>query len=110
MQRPTDQNDNFSLNDVGITHPSNDAFIKIDEAGKIFIMSEPNLGVIFDPSNGSISWFGDKVNVVTKQDEGFKWNNLTFNPAATNYAEPTFTYKKDVINNLYDDFERYLDS
>jgi hypothetical protein len=109
MQKPIDQNDNFSLNDVGLTHPSNNAFIKIDESGNIFIMSEPNLGIIIDPSQGSINLVGDKANITTNQDEGFKWNNLTFNPAATNYAEPTFTYKKEVTNSLYDDFERFLD-
>lgn len=98
----------FDLKDVGVTHPDNDAFIKIDGSGRIYIMSQPNLGIVIDPSKQSISFVGDTVKVVTKEDEGFKWNNMSFNPRAVSYAEPTLTYSKDVVNNIYDDVDRFL--
>lgn len=108
MQRPSAIDNKFDLNDVGITHPNNDAFIKIDKTGRIYIMSQPNLGIVIDPSKQTIGFVGDSVKVVTKEDEGFKWNNLSFNPKATNYSEPTFTYSKNVINHIYDDVDRFL--
>lgn len=100
--------DRFELSDVGITHPNNDAFIRIDRAGRIHIMSQPNLGIIIDPATQTVAFVGDKVKVVTKEDEGFKWNNLSFNPRSVNYAEPTFTIAKEAINHIYDDVDRFL--
>lgn len=99
----------FGLNDVGLTHPENKAFIRIDKAGRIYIMSQPNLGIIIDPAKQSISFISDKVNVITKEDEGFKWNEMFFNGAATNFAEPTFVYGKTVSPDVFDHVEDYLD-
>jgi hypothetical protein len=102
-------NDKFELKDVGITHPDNDAFIKIDEGGRIYIMSQPNLGIVIDPSRQSVAFVGDRIKMITKDDEGLKWNNLSFNPQAFNFAEPTFLYSKDTTNFIYDDIDRFLD-
>lgn len=101
--------DRFELKDVGITHPDNDAFIRIDEGGRIYIMSQPNLGIVIDPARQSIAFVGDKIKMITKEDEGLKWNNLNFNSQATNFAEPTFTYSKDTTNFIYDDIDRFID-
>lgn len=101
--------DRFDLKDVGITHPDNDAFIKIDSAGRIYIMSQPNLGIVIDPSRQTIAFVGDSVKMITKDDEGLKWNGLTFNPQATNFAEPTFLHTKELTNFIYDDVDRFLD-
>lgn len=98
----------FELNDVGLTHPHNNAFIKIDEDGRIFIMSEANLGIVIDPSNQTVAFVGNKVKVISKEEEGFVWNNMSFNPKATNYAEPTFAINKEVTNYVFDDVERFL--
>lgn len=108
MKRPDLSSEKFYLKDVGITHPDNNAFIKIDSAGRIYIMSEPNLGIVMDPSRQTIAFVGDKVKVITKEDEGFCWNNFSFNPQATNFAEPTFLYAKNVTNFIYDDVDRFL--
>lgn len=108
MKRIPSHSENFDLNDVGLNHPRNNAFIRIDDNGKIYIMSEPNLGIVIDPHRQSIAFVGDKVKVITKEDEGFSWNGLTFNPQATNYAEPTFTHSKNVTNFMFDDTERFL--
>lgn len=102
------RDDKFDLNDVGLTHPRNDAFIRIDEMGRIYIMSQANLGIVIDPSRETIAFVGDKVKVITKEDEGFCWNNFSFNPQANNYAEPTFLHSKNVTNYIYDDVDRYL--
>ena len=98
----------YELKDVGLTHPDNNAFVKIDSIGRIYIMSEPNLGIVIDPRTHSIAFIGDSVKMMTKPDEGLKWNNLTFNPQATNYAEPTFLEKKNTNMTIYDDVDRYL--
>lgn len=98
----------FGLKDVGLTHPDNDAFIKIDGQGRIYAMSAPNLGVVIDPVKQTITWFGDTVKVLTKEDEGFKWNTMSFNPRAVSFAEPTFVFSKEVVNHLYDDVDRFL--
>lgn len=108
MIRPTDFSEKFNLSDVGITHPDNDAFIRIDQSGRIFIMSEPNLGIVIDPARQSMAFVGDMVKVVTKEDDGFRWNNFAFNPRATQYSEPTFTYSKDTTNFIFDDVDRFL--
>lgn len=102
------KSEKFNLHEVGLTHIDNDAFIKIDDSGRIILMAQPNLGIIMDPSNQSISIMADSVKFITKQDEGLRWNNLSFNPKAFNYAEPTFLYSKDVVNRLYDDVDQYL--
>jgi hypothetical protein len=99
----------FELKDVGLTHPDNDAFIKIDASGRIYIMSQPNLGIVIDPARQSMAFFGDRIKMITNHDEGFKWNDLNFNPQATNFAEPTFLYSKDTTNFIYDDIDRFLD-
>lgn len=108
MKRIPQHSEKFDLNDVGLTHPRNDAFIKIDDSGRIYIMSEPNLGIVIDPARQSVAFVGDKVKVVTKEDDGFRWNDLSFNSQAVNYAEPTFTVPKETTNYLYDDVERFL--
>lgn len=108
MKRPDLSADKFNLNDVGLTHPRNNAFIRIDEGGRIYIMSEPNLGIVIDPARQTIAFVGDKVKVLTKEDEGFCWNNYSFNPQAVSYSEPTFLYSKNVTNFIYDDVDRYL--
>lgn len=103
-----DNQDRFDLRDVGLTHPDNSAFIKIDSSGRIYIMSQPNLGIVIDPARQTIAFVGDKVNVLTKEDEGLKWNGLSFNPQATNYAEPTFLYEKGTTNFIFDDIDRFI--
>ncbi len=101
-------NDRFDLHDVGLTHPDNNSFVKIDGSGRIYLMAGPNMGIVLDPVSQTVSLIGDTIKVVSKEDEGFKWNNVSFNPRAVSYAEPTFTYSKEVINHLYDDVDRFL--
>lgn len=98
----------FNDNEVGLTHPETPGFIKIADNGDIYIMCNPNVGIILSAAKESITLVGDTVKVVTKEDAGFKWNELSFNAKATKYSEPTFIIPKDPYSSIYDDIDNFV--
>lgn len=80
--------DLFGVREVGITHPDNNAYVKISDNGSIEIMGGTNFGIILDAKSRSINFYADTVNFHTKESGGLNWNRLSFNNRATKYTEP----------------------
>jgi hypothetical protein len=102
---------NFSRREVGLTHPDNSAFIRLNDRGDIEIFSGEELGIVISPSTRSISLFADVVKIYTKEDYGLRWNNKSFNYAGDVYNEPALveTSEKD-INSGFNYASYYLDN
>lgn len=80
----------FSVREVGITHPDNPGFIRICDNGDIEIMAGDGLSIVMNSRSRSISFVADSIKFITKKDGGLKWNRLTFNEKATGFSQPTF--------------------
>jgi hypothetical protein len=100
----------FGIREPGITHPDNDAFFKIADNGDMYAMGNGSTGIIVSPSQDTVFIIANKVKVVTKEDEGFRWNNLAFNPKGVTYSEPAFIYPKDHSGgSIYDGISYFVD-
>ena len=89
----------FSNREVGLTHPDNSAFIRITDSGCIEIFAAPGIGLIMNPNTRSISFFSDSIKFFSKEDDGLRWNEKSFNPAADTYNEPALLKTSDFSNN-----------
>lgn len=89
----------FSTREVGLNHPDNGGFIRINDAGEIEIFAAPGIGIVLSPSTRCISFFADSVKFYTREDDGFKWNNMSLNPSSDVYNEPAFVKTNDFYNN-----------
>lgn len=78
----------FSRREVGLNHPDNSAFIRITDTGAIEIFSGPELGIIISPETRSISIFADVVKIFSNEDNGMRWNKMSFNYAGDSFQEP----------------------
>lgn len=70
-----------------------------------------NFGIVISPVSRSISIFADVIKIQTKEDYGFRWNNMSLNYASDSYSEPTLvkTSEKE-INSGFNYAEYYLDA
>lgn len=112
FEKPYDlinKNNKFSNREVGITHPDNSSFIKIADNGDIQIMAQDGLGIIISASQHCIFLVADNIKLLTKEDEGLRWNNVAFNPKAVKYSEPAFIYPKNQTSGLYDGISDFVD-
>lgn len=100
----------FSKREVGLTHPDTSAFIRLNDRGEIEIFSGEELGIVISPQSKSISLFADVVKIFTKEDDGLRWNNMSFNYAGDTFNEPSLirTSEKE-YNSGYLHAEYYLD-
>lgn len=89
----------FSTREVGLNHPDTHAFVRINDSGEIEIFAAPGIGLVISPSTRSISFFADSVKFYTREDDGLKWNNMSFNPSSDIYNEPTFIKTNEFQNN-----------
>jgi len=101
----------FSRREVGLTHPDTSAFVRLNDRGDVEIFAGEELGIVISPSSKSISIFADVVKIVTKEDYGLRWNNMSFNYAADMYNEPSLvsTSQKE-YNSGFNYADYYLDS
>lgn len=74
-------------------------------------MLAKNCGIVISPSSRSISIFADVVKIHTKEDFGFRWNNMSLNYASDSYSEPALvkTSEKE-INSGFNYADYYLDA
>lgn len=100
----------FSKREVGLTHPDTSAFVRLNDRGEVEIFAGEELGIVISPQNRSISIFADVVKIVTKEDYGLRWNNMSFNYASDLYNEPSLvqTSEKE-YNSGYLYADHYLD-
>jgi hypothetical protein len=101
----------FSDREVGITHPDNSGFMRISDSGEIEIFAAPGVGLIINPNTRSISLYADSIKFYSREDDGLRWNEKSFNPASDVYNEPTFLKTNDFLNNpAYYRSTYYLDN
>lgn len=89
----------FSHREVGLTHPDNNGFIRITDSGSIEVFAAPGIGLIINPNTRSISFYADSIKFYSREDDGLRWNEKSFNPAADVYNEPALLKTSDFSNN-----------
>ena len=101
----------FSRREVGLTHPDTSAFVRLNDRGEGEIFAGEELGIVISPSTRSISIFADVVKIVTKEDYGLRWNNMSFNYSGDEFSEPSLvkTSQKE-INSGFNYANYYLES
>lgn len=102
--------DTFSANDVGLTNPYNDNFIKLGENGIIEIYAGNGTGIILNPNARSITFTADSIKFMTNKEDGMRWNDMSFNSQATSYTEPPLIpYEQETRPNAFRDLDDYLE-
>jgi len=98
----------FSRREVGLNHPDNDAFIRLNDDGDIEIFAAPGVGMVISATSKSISLFANKIRFFCSED-GLRWNNFNFNYSAVDYSQPTLV-KVDPrsIHTAQNDAHHYL--
>jgi len=112
IRRPSEiigNQNRFDNNEVGLTHPKNSSFIKLADNGDIYIMCNPNFGIVLNATRQSITFIGDTIKFITKNDQGLLWNELAFNAKASKYSEPTFIIPRDPYSSIYDNIDQFVD-
>lgn len=100
----------YSENEVGITHPDNNSFIRLNDRGDIEIFAAPGVGIIISGASRTITLHADSIRLQTKQD-GFRWNNYAFNYSATTYIEPCLVrLNMDKVHPAVGNIDYYLDN
>jgi hypothetical protein len=101
----------FSDREVGITHPDNSSFIRVSDGGAIEIFACPGVGIVVNPNTRSVSIFADSIKFYSKEDDGLRWNSMSFNPASDVYNEPSLVKTNPFANNpAYYDSVKYLNN
>ena len=78
----------FSRTEVGLNHPDMFSFIRLADNGDIEIMAAPGVGIIISAVTRSVSILADTLKIYTTEDDGIRWNNYSFNYAASDFTEP----------------------
>lgn len=89
----------FSNREVGITHPDHKGFIRIADSGEIEIFAAPGVGLILNPNTRSVAIVADSIKFFCREDDGLRWNDKSFNPAADVYNEPALLKTNEFLNN-----------
>lgn len=101
----------FSNREVGLTHPDTASFIRIADDGAIEIFACPGVGIVINPGTRSISMFADTIKFYSKDDDGLRWNSMSFNPASDAYNEPALIKTNEFeYNPAYYNSIRYLNN
>lgn len=112
FKRPSDllaDRDFYDKGEVGVTHPKTPAYVRLADNGDVEIIAAEGLGMVFHPANRSITIIADTIKLMTKDDDGLRWNQLAFNPKSTTFTEPTFL-SSDLfsIKDVFKDTDKYL--
>ena len=100
----------FSPREVGLTHPDNSSFIRLNDAGDVEIFSVPGVGIVISGATRTISIFADNIRLHTKED-GLKWNSMDFNYSSDSFAEPTLTKSNpDHYNPAFANMDFFIES
>jgi hypothetical protein len=83
----SDTNDYFIKEDeVALKHEVTGATVKLTDEGYVDIFAGPRVGIRMDPKTNSINFFGETINMITKnmnlitKPNKFIWNGYYFNP------------------------------
>lgn len=98
----------FSRREVGLNHPDNNSFIRLNDEGDIEIFATSGVGIVISASGRSISFFADKIRMFCSEN-GLRWNNFNFNYSAYDYSQPTLVQlDTKTINSAQNNAEHYL--
>jgi len=98
----------FSKREVGLNHPDNSSFIRLNDDGDIEIFAAPGVGMIISGASKTISLFADKIRFFCSEN-GLRWNNFNFNYSAIDYSQPTLVQiDHKSIHNAQNDAHHYL--
>jgi len=100
-----DQQDKFGHREVGITHPDVPGFVRIRDNEDIEIVASEGLAILMHPRNGTITFVADHINLMTRNEDGLRWNHVLFNSRATSFNEPTFITRNETVQEAYETFE-----
>lgn len=92
FQIPTEiirQQDNFGEREVGVTHPDKPSHVRLHDNGDVEITAGEGLSIIMHAGKRSITFVADEIKFLTKS-QSLRWNDLRFNPKATQFSQPTF--------------------
>ena len=104
LQRRTE----FSRREVGLNHPDNNSFMRLNDDGDIEIFATPGVGIVISASGRSISLFADKIKFFSSEN-GLRWNNFNFNYSASDYSQPTLVkLNMETINSGQNGADHYL--
>jgi hypothetical protein len=101
----------FSNREVGINHPDNSSFLRVTDAGEIEIFACPGVGIVINSNTRSVSIFADNIKFYSRDDDGLRWNGMSFNPASDMYNEPALIKTNSFSNNpAYHNATHFLDN
>ncbi len=98
----------FSRREVGLNHPDNHSFLRLNDDGDIEIFAAPGVGMVISGASKSISLFADKIKFFCSEN-GLRWNNFNFNYSAIDYSQPTLVQiDHKSIHSAQNDAHHYL--
>jgi hypothetical protein len=88
--------DMYRPNEVGVTHPTMPAFIRLKDNGDVEIVACEGCSIILHPAKRSITFVADSIKFLTKGGmQGMTWNGMAFNENANTFNEPTLVPVQD---------------
>jgi len=98
----------FSKREVGLNHPDNSSFLRLNDDGDIEIFAAPGVGIVISGASKSVSIFADKIRFFCSEN-GLRWNNFNFNYSAIDYSQPTLVeIDHRSIHSAQNDAHHYL--
>ncbi len=98
----------FSKREVGLNHPDNSSFLRLNDDGDIEIFAAPGVGIVISGASKSVSIFADKIRFFCSET-GLRWNNFNFNYSAIDYSQPTLVeIDHRSIHSAQNDAHHYL--
>lgn len=102
--------DVFDKREVGYTHPDNGAYIRLNDAGDVELVSGPGCAIVIS-SQGDITFIADEIHLITKPGNSIRWNLYEFNEASTLYSQPTLLpYRVSDRHSIYGGFSDFMES
>ena len=95
--------DLFASRETGLYHPDLFSYIKFNNRGQVEIFATAGVGIVLDSHSRSCNIYADSVKFFTKDIDGLRWNDKSFNPEATDFKEPAF------VQHLREDIAHHLD-
>lgn len=103
------QQNTFSANEPGLTHPVQSSHVRLRDNGDIEIVAGDAISMVMSLSSRTITFTADSIKFLTKDQQGLRWNNLAFNPKGTSFSQPTFlALTDDHVVDLYNGATNYV--
>lgn len=87
--------DQFSLREVGMTHPDNASFLRIKDNGDIELSSAEGCGIILHAATGNVTVVGNEIRFITNDGNTIRWNSRRFNSRSVVFTQPALVEMDD---------------